>query len=619
MNNLRWILLLACAGCAALEPRDIQRLEDERRVDSSALKRAAAEPSGSLRLAAVRAMGRVGSPVYGKALTGLLRDSDARVAAEAAFSLGQLSLEESAQPLAADSLRGLLELARDRREYLQLAAVEALGKAGGESIEAALVVALAETSAKVRAEAAVGLFRLRYLKKIPAYSSAAVSGLLKAMSDADEEVRWRAVYAFSRWPQTEVLDGLKVATRDFNIWARLFAVRSLGQLKRSAPLEPLEDRLKDAEALVRAEAVKALGMAGQTAVLPDDIFADESVHVRAAAAEAVGESGISADSARLKPLLGESSPLARGAAILAYGKLLKAGASELLERERTFPHWWVASRALLAMAEYPSGGKALREALSDKDPRLASAALEALARSTSSFSDGELGVVLRDAKTSMEVRGTAVEAATARKSAELLKPLEAALANSLGREFAELRGDIGKALVAISEAHPGIKSRRLASTQPAMLKPSQYLGVSVSSGVLLETEKGEILLKLESSEAPIHAANFTENVRRGLYDGGSWHRVVSQFVVQGGDPRGSGWGDAGISLRDEINRLRFDRGALGMPKAGKDTGGCQIFITHIPTPHLDGRYTVFGRVAKGMEVVDRLEPGDRILRARLLP
>jgi len=69
---------------------------------------------------------------------------------------------------------------------------------------------------------------------------------------------------------------------------------------------------------------------------------------------------------------------------------------------------------------------------------------------------------------------------------------------------------------------------------------------------------------------------------------------------------------------DEVNRLRFERGAVGMPKAGKDTGGCQLFITLVPTPHLDGRYTVFGRVVAGMDAVDRLEPGDRIIKARVV-
>ena len=95
------------------------------------------------------------------------------------------------------------------------------------------------------------------------------------------------------------------------------------------------------------------------------------------------------------------------------------------------------------------------------------------------------------------------------------------------------------------------------------------------------------------------------------------HRVVSDFVIQGGDPRGDGWGGPGYALRDEINTVRFDRGAVGMPKSGRDTGGCQIFVTHVPTPHLDGNYTVFGKVISGMDVVDRIEVGDAILSARI--
>ena len=112
-------------------------------------------------------------------------------------------------------------------------------------------------------------------------------------------------------------------------------------------------------------------------------------------------------------------------------------------------------------------------------------------------------------------------------------------------------------------------------------------------------------------------ASFVKLVRDGFYDGLIWHRVVSNFVIQGGDPRGDGWGGAGYTLRDEINTERYVRGTVGMPKAGKDTGGGQIFITHVPTPHLDGNYTIFGRVVSGMDVVDRIEVGDRIVRAEL--
>ena len=134
----------------------------------------------------------------------------------------------------------------------------------------------------------------------------------------------------------------------------------------------------------------------------------------------------------------------------------------------------------------------------------------------------------------------------------------------------------------------------------------------------METEKGTFVIALSSAEVAVtHAAAFAESVKKGFYDGLTWHRVVTAFVVQGGDPRGSGWGDAGWRLADEIAPVAFLRGTVGMPKAGKDTGGCQLFVSLVPTPHLDGRYTAFGRVVSGMEVLDLLEPGDKILSARL--
>jgi peptidyl-prolyl cis-trans isomerase B (cyclophilin B) len=90
---------------------------------------------------------------------------------------------------------------------------------------------------------------------------------------------------------------------------------------------------------------------------------------------------------------------------------------------------------------------------------------------------------------------------------------------------------------------------------------------------------------------------------------------VPNFVIQGGDPDGNGWGGPGYSIPDEISRIGYGTGTVGMPKGGKDTGGCQLFITHIPTPHLDGNYTVFGKVVSGLEVIDQIEVGDLIVRA----
>ncbi|PIR16053.1 MAG: peptidylprolyl isomerase [Elusimicrobia bacterium CG11_big_fil_rev_8_21_14_0_20_64_6] len=152
---------------------------------------------------------------------------------------------------------------------------------------------------------------------------------------------------------------------------------------------------------------------------------------------------------------------------------------------------------------------------------------------------------------------------------------------------------------------------------PGLDAPKFFTPLTSSPTLVLETEKGIVELLLDAEAAPNTAAAVADAARRGVYDGTIWHRVVTAFVVQGGDPRGSGWGDDGFRLVDEVNPAPFLRGTLGMPKAGPDTGGCQLFVCLVPTPHLDGRYTAFGRVVSGMGVLDVLEPGDKILKARL--
>jgi len=101
--------------------------------------------------------------------------------------------------------------------------------------------------------------------------------------------------------------------------------------------------------------------------------------------------------------------------------------------------------------------------------------------------------------------------------------------------------------------------------------------------------------------------------RSGFFNNLAFHRVVPNFVIQGGDPRGDGNGGPGYQIRCEINELPYERGAVGMALSGKDTGGSQWFVTHSAQPHLDGGYTVFGRVREGMDIVDQIARGDRIL------
>ena len=153
--------------------------------------------------------------------------------------------------------------------------------------------------------------------------------------------------------------------------------------------------------------------------------------------------------------------------------------------------------------------------------------------------------------------------------------------------------------------------------------PSGALDTTKSYNARFKTEKGDVVVELYADRAPLTVENFVNLARAGFYDGTTFHRVIRGFMAQGGDPTGTGTGGPGYQFGDEFHpSLRHDgAGILSMANAGAGTNGSQFFITHGPTPHLDDRHSVFGRVTEGMDVVQALRerdpqfdrnPGDRI-------
>ena len=128
-----------------------------------------------------------------------------------------------------------------------------------------------------------------------------------------------------------------------------------------------------------------------------------------------------------------------------------------------------------------------------------------------------------------------------------------------------------------------------------------------------DTARGPIKVELYPEKAPLTVANFVNLAQRGFYDGLSFHRVIADFMIQGGCPEGSGRGGPGYRFEDETgNGVRHERGVLSMANAGPNTNGSQFFITHVATPWLDGKHTVFGKVVEGLDVVDAIAQGDAI-------
>ncbi|MEY2925253.1 MAG: hypothetical protein RLZZ337_1803, partial [Bacteroidota bacterium] len=180
-------------------------------------------------------------------------------------------------------------------------------------------------------------------------------------------------------------------------------------------------------------------------------------------------------------------------------------------------------------------------------------------------------------------------------------------------EKAETYIDVSKAIESLGgAAFKGYK--------PAYNHPIDWVfvkSIPAYQQVKIATNKGDIIIQLFVNEAPGTVANFLKLTDSGFYNGKYFHRVVPQFVIQGGCPRGDGWGGKNWTQRSEFSNYQtYETGTVGLASAGNDTEGVQFFITHCPTPHLDGRYTIFARVISGMEVVHKIEVGDKIVEVK---
>ncbi len=149
--------------------------------------------------------------------------------------------------------------------------------------------------------------------------------------------------------------------------------------------------------------------------------------------------------------------------------------------------------------------------------------------------------------------------------------------------------------------------------------PPMQIDAKKSYHATIETARGSIEIELYPQHAPKTVNNFCFLAREGFYDGVTFHRVVANFVIQGGDPTGSGTGGPGYRFEDEVrnNPLKHETGMLSMANAGPNTNGSQFFITHSPQPHLNGRHTVFGKIVSGMEVVNAIRQGDVMTRVTI--
>jgi peptidyl-prolyl cis-trans isomerase B (cyclophilin B) len=161
---------------------------------------------------------------------------------------------------------------------------------------------------------------------------------------------------------------------------------------------------------------------------------------------------------------------------------------------------------------------------------------------------------------------------------------------------------------------PGLTPTPMPKPKTYSAPPPMTIDINKQYTATIETEKGNLVLELFAGDVPVTVNNFVFLVREGFYDGTTFHRVIPDFMVQGGDPTGTGRGGPGYSFPDEFTEHTHVAGALSMANSGPDTNGCQFFITYSPQHHLDGKHTVFGQLIEGMDVLKKIKQGDSIIR-----
>ncbi len=611
----------SATAAASADPRwQIARAEDERRWNDGVLARLLADPDPALRARAALAVGRLQDSASVASLLPLLRDADARVRGETVFALGQIGDRR-----AREALERLLPGADPDLADLT---IEALGKLGDRASTGLVASFLRDPSPRLRGEAAVALWRLA--------DSSAIGRLIERHDDPDPEVRWRVMWALERMvaPERVVLIAALHA-EDAEWLTRAYAARTLGRQKSPRATAYLLQQLKDPHPGVVVNAIAALQLIADTSSaltirLLTGALSHPHPYVRVSAATAMAErfAWVRADSltrraaldslarrlrdpdaatrgaaaralvarrgenalALVGPLLADGSIYTRVAVLRSLALLPATRASALL-LEHLRPGNPLAER--MAAAEELGGLKLrtlappLREALSDT-------ALLVVASAAGALADlGDSASVPRLTRAYVERAGDA--------DADARISIRDALRTLAGRGFTD----------SLERVHPSHN----AAAAPAAADFAQPPAVK---GAILHTSAGDITWSFYVSEAPQTVRNFVRLAEAGTFDGLAIHRVVPNFVIQDGDPTGTGSGGPGYTIRCEYNRLRYDTGMVGMALSGKDTGGSQWFITHSPQPRLDGRYTIFARVTAGMDVVWRTVQGDRVLKVEIL-
>ena len=646
-------------------------MTDTRRLDTALVSRALASKWSPLRVAATLAIGQVGvqQGLSGAPrLRALLTDPDAAVAANAAYALGLLRDTASIGELSR-ALSAKREVARE--------AAWALGEIGAPARAAITTGLKSKTVDDVAIQLLLAAAKLRPVpvSDIEPYLRAAHPSVVWAAAYAIARTRapagvralidLEASPALSARPQTPerfvVMSAPYTDSSSGKQRARAEIARGLAKSAAGDSLGPkafsvLSRLVADVDPHVRINAVRSLGTYGPIAKA-SLIYAtrDYDPNVRIATAQSFGNV-LSRDASELSALWAADTSLVYRSSLLASAVRAGLRPAELTQWAVS-PDWNRRAAVAAAAGDSLDRAFALSRAApltSDLDARVRAAAFAAIGPPASMPLEDTVHALLINGLRDPDfyVRAIVIGILAERPSPADLSAVLTSYSQA-GRDSANdarlaaiqyvgalwkkdssslnatwlshlaqtpvptdpLERDAGKAIPVWGKWGSVAATARPLVWYEGVVRDivmPAYNGKTLNATI--NTVRGPIQLELFGVDAPITVWNFLSLARSGYYRNTRFHRVVPNFVAQDGDPRDDGNGGPGYAIRDEMNRRRYERGALGMALSGPDTGGSQYFITHSPQPHLDGHYTVFGRVVRGYDVLDKIVQGDLITR-----
>lgn len=651
-------ILFAFLSYADSPNRIIAILENERKLEAEPdvkLNSFFKSKDASIRSRATLAAGRIGNPAILPALQPLLKDSSVDVRAELAFALGQIRSRKGL-PLA-------IALLKDSDQNVQRLAIETLGKIGALESVSAILPFLDHQQPEMREQTALALALIK--------DRNATETLIEKAKKEDP-AQWSYVYVLYRLADRraipvlhEVLAHPSESPSTGDPSSILFALKTFWTLKEPLTDAEYKSLLQHSDQRVRQNTLDVAAAAGKNNVCNaiHDAMPTGDLNTQEKSIEVMGTLGCGTIDERLK-FLGDQNERIRAAAIQLIKKEEKDELIPIFQHAVSDDSWIVREHVAHAI---PGMGRDyallyLQKLMADQDSAVRLAAIESLGEYMPQAAE-TLEPLLKSAD--FAIRATAADILSKTGNPKYIPMLIDAYAMSTNPVEIEGRASILDALAiyhdsrvvsaltaALKDPEYTVRQRAIESLkkvngnelfQDGVLHPvddflfpastdkvstevqSKYPAdfgkfvPDVDELVEMQLEKGTVVIRLLGSQAPMHVLNFKNLANKRIYDGLRIHRVVPNFVIQGGDPRGDGWGSAGMILHDEINHLVYKRGSVGMPLAGKDTGGSQFFITMSRQPHLDGNYTIFGEVVSGMEFVDSTEIGDKIKSIREKP